>query len=131
VQILKQKKFVLASLSDVTELLRSGIETNFVPKKRLLLAMKKVEFFLSFVNEYGVHTLRFRWILLWNKFMYQLYQLLYCIILLYQTKYSFSIRPIIYLSVFHHAAWPTSRRPSLSMSILEVETHEYTIENKY
>jgi hypothetical protein len=60
VQILKQKKFVLASLSDITELLRSGIETNFVPKKRLLLAMKKVEFFLSFVNEYGVHTLRFR-----------------------------------------------------------------------
>ena len=60
VQILKQQKFVLTSLSDVSELLHKGIDSNFTPKKRLLMAIKKVEFYMSFVNEYGVHTLKLR-----------------------------------------------------------------------
>jgi|LakMenEpi03Aug12_release.lakeMendotaPanAssembly.Ray.scaffolds.fasta_scaffold705709_2 hypothetical protein len=58
VQILKQKKFVLASLSDVRELLHKGIDGNFTPKKRLLVSMKKVEFYMCFANEYGVNLLK-------------------------------------------------------------------------
>ena len=58
VKILKQKKFVLASLSDVSELLHKGIDGNVTPKKRLLVSMKKVEFYMCFANEYGVNLLK-------------------------------------------------------------------------
>ena len=56
--ILKQPRFVISSLLDVNRLLNIGIDEKNVPKKRVFFAIKKVEFYLSYVNEYGIHDLK-------------------------------------------------------------------------
>ena len=56
--ILKQPRFVISSLLDVNRLLNIGIDEKNVPKKRVFFAIKKVEFYLSYVNDYGIHDLK-------------------------------------------------------------------------
>lgn len=53
-QIMSKHQFVMASLSDICRLLRKGKEIVCGRKKHLFLAAKKVDFYLSFVKEYGV-----------------------------------------------------------------------------
>ncbi|KAI9553871.1 hypothetical protein GHT06_019141 [Daphnia sinensis] len=57
-QILKNRKFLLAALSDISALLHKGAETKCAPKKRLHIAIKKVDFYLSFVNEYDLTAIQ-------------------------------------------------------------------------
>lgn len=52
--VIRDKRLVLASLSDLHQLLDLG--TTGVSKRQLLLVVKKVEFFLSYVNDYGVQS---------------------------------------------------------------------------
>ncbi len=56
--ILKQSNYVMASLSDVIHLFHKDVKDKDAPKKRVFLAMKKVEFYLSYVNEYGIRALK-------------------------------------------------------------------------
>jgi len=51
--VIKDKRLVLASLSDLHQLLDLG--TTGLSKRQLMLVVKKIEFFLSYVNDYGVH----------------------------------------------------------------------------
>lgn len=53
--IVKQPKFVMASLSDINYLLLTGLQTGL--KRRIFLATKKIEFYMSYVNEHGVSFL--------------------------------------------------------------------------
>ncbi|XP_057375591.2 zinc finger HIT domain-containing protein 2-like [Daphnia carinata] len=53
-QILKSRKFLLAALSDISALLHKGADTKCAPVKRLHIAIKKVDFYLSLVNEYDL-----------------------------------------------------------------------------
>lgn len=55
--IMKQTKFVMAALSDINCLLLTGIKQETVLKRRVFLATKKIEFYLSYIVENGVPLL--------------------------------------------------------------------------
>lgn len=55
--ILKRPSYVMAALSDIHRLLGKGSDISGLSKRLMFRAMKKVEFYQSYVKEYGVETL--------------------------------------------------------------------------
>lgn len=57
-QIQKSRIFLLAALSDISALLYKGVEAKRAPVKRLHIAIKKVDFYLSLVSEYDLNLFK-------------------------------------------------------------------------
>ena len=68
-QIMKDSRLVLASLSDLHQFLDSRAAAELPKKKnKLFMVVKKIEFYLSYVHEYGIELPILLWMNEYNLF---------------------------------------------------------------